>query len=253
MHALPDEHELAPGQVFVVARNGALRAVGREPDAEIEESDAAIPSGMAAGGKRRAGAQRRRRRSRLLDPRCGWRMRWRIGKEYAALGLAGNLRAAGRACSACPVSATLDRRCPAALLASAPFDLLPAPNRRTSRTGRRADRAVGTLGGSNFSPEALRRRITWPRRRPPWSGLRRSRRSGDGSRRRCDRPPREPIINVPAWRWGNSDGAGLGLQDERRSAYHMGRIWAASWLRAAIRRKRWRNRRVGGACARRGG
>lgn len=54
---LPDGWQLAPGTLFVVARNGAgfRGAWGRAPDAEIDESDAAIPnlprrSEMGRGG-----------------------------------------------------------------------------------------------------------------------------------------------------------------------------------------------------------
>ena len=221
MHALPDGHRLAPGQVFVVARNGsAFRAQwGRDPDAEIEESDAAIPNlpkrrELASGvlALNDDGDE-----VILLDPalRVADAMAYRQG-EYAALGLAGNLRAAaGQSLQRVPgfrYPATADVRLRFMAGAPQPFDVRPLPAPSTGDRPTVGDGLIalwGTLGASsNFSAEGVA---------PPHYLAAAA--SADGLDFVAVADPaiihvdaiaagvQAPIINVPAWQWGNADGA----------------------------------------------
>ena len=221
MHALPDGRRLAPGQVFVIARNGrAFRERwGRSPDAEIEETDAEIPnlpkrrelaSGSMALNDDGDEVILLDSTSRLADA-----VAYGDG-AYAALRLEGSLRAAtGQSLQRVP-----DFRYPAIsevrhrFMAGSPqpFDvrLLPTPKvREHPPLGDGLVAVWGTLGASsNFSADgfapphfvaaaAAAFGLDFAAIADPWIH------HGDGMLGSVQ----GAVVNVPAWQWRNADGA----------------------------------------------
>ncbi len=169
---------------------------GGEPDAEIEESDAAIPNLPKRRDQWQAALALNDDGDEviLLDPRCGWRMRWRIGKGSTPRWGWRKPAPPRSELAACPVSAT--PRPPMSGCASWPGrrsrSTCALPAARTGERPALGDGLIAPVGDAGREQQfhaGGRCAAALPGRGGirRWSGLRRGRRSGDGSRRRCDR------------------------------------------------------------------
>ncbi len=237
VYALPDGRRLAPGQLFVIARNAqAFRARwGRGPDAEIEESDAQIPTlskraGWASGvlALNDGGDE-----VILLDPA------FRVADAVAygdgalvALHLEGALHAAsGQSLQRVPgfrYPAVAEQRHRFLAAVPQPFEVraLPVPQARARPAlGDGLTALWGTLGASsNFSTGGTA---------PPHFVAAAAAAEGLHFVALADPAPAHgdevlaaaqgALINLPAWQWRNADGAaGRDLWRKQRRTWHVG-------------------------------